>query len=109
MAGPILRIVTVLLAGGAASAAVAQTVPGARTAAVKDACTITAHANDIVRIEMVRLGNGFYSHRAFGERGRLVCDGEWSATYELNREAAEILRYKGNNRATIVDRVRGQS
>lgn len=71
-----------------------------------DECTITAHANDIARIVMVKLSNGFYSHKAYDEKNRFICDGEWSATYDLNRQAAEILRNKGNDRAVIVDGVR---
>ena len=69
-----------------------------------DECTITAYANDIVRIVTLRLANGLYSHKAYGENGKFICDGEWSATPALNRQAAEILRTKGNNRAVIVDR-----
>ena len=78
-----------------------------RGSAAKDECTITAFANEISRIVLLRLGNGFYSHRAYDAKGALVCDGEWSATYELNRQAAEILRHKGNARAAIEDRIAG--
>ena len=78
-----------------------------RAGVAKDECTITAFANEISRIVLLRLGNGFYSHKAYDEKGALVCDGEWSATYELNRQAAEILRHKGNDRATIADRIAG--
>ena len=66
-----------------------------------EACTITARANDLARIDLVRLGNGLYAHRGYDASGRLVCIGEWNQTVELNREAAEILRAKGNNRAAI--------
>lgn len=70
-----------------------------------DECTITAYANDIRRIVMVRTGKGFYSHKAYDQNGRFICDGEWSATYELNLQAAEILRNKGNDQAVIVNRI----
>ena len=88
-------------------AAMAAEAQSPRSGGELDECTITAHANDIARIVMVKLGNGFYSHKAYDAKDRFVCDGEWSATYELNRQAAEILRNKGNDRAVIVDRVRG--
>lgn len=79
-------------------------IAGSRQGGSLDECTITAYANDITRIVLLRLGNGSYSHKAYGEKGQLLCDGEWSATHALNRQAAEILRNKGNDRATIVDR-----
>lgn len=93
----------VVLAALLANSAAAQ---NRRSGGDLDECTITAHANQIVRIVLVRLGNGFYSHKAYGENGRFICDGEWSATYELNKQAAEILRNKGNDRATIEDRIK---
>ncbi|MGE0152986.1 MAG: hypothetical protein AB7R90_10230 [Reyranellaceae bacterium] len=96
-----LPMAATLLAALLATSAVAQT---RRSGGELDECTITAHANEIVRIVMVRLNNGLYSHKAYDEKGRFVCDGEWSATHELNRQAAEILRNKGNDRAVIVDR-----
>lgn len=89
----------------ACSSAIAQS-PSLRQGGAMDECTITAYANDITRIVMVRLGNGFYSHKAYGEKGQFICDGEWSATHALNRQAAEILRNKGNDRAVIVDQSR---
>lgn len=92
-----------LLVALAATSASAQ---NRRSGGELDECTITAHANDIASIVMIRLGNGFYSHKAYDQTGRFICDGEWSATYELNKQAAEILRNKGNDRAVIVDRVR---
>ena len=76
-----------------------------RAAVAKDECTITAFANEISRIVLLRLSNGFYSHKAYDEKGTFVCDGEWSATDALNRQAAEILRHKGNDRAVIEDRI----
>ena len=68
-----------------------------------EACTITSRANDVMRIDLLRLSNGLYGHRGYDAQGRLLCIGEWNQTAELNREAAEILRIKGNNRATIRD------
>lgn len=91
-----------LLAVGIAGPAAAQE---GKAAVAKDECTITAYANDIARIVLVRLANGFYSHKAYDGNGIFVCDGEWSATAELNRQAAEILRHKGNDRAVIEDRI----
>ncbi len=72
---------------------------------LEDTCSITGQANDIRRIELVRLPNGYFGHRAYAGNGKLVCLSEWSATPALNRQAAEILRDKGNDQATIVDRV----
>lgn len=88
----------VVLAAGAASA------QAGRTGGALDECTVTAHAGSIARIVMVRLANGFYSHKAYDADGTFVCDGEWSVNRELNRQAAEILRLKGNDRAAIEDR-----
>lgn len=104
-----LFIATGLLLAGLVTAATAQTRANVRPGGSKDECTITAYANDITRIVMLRLANGFYSHKAYGEKGEFICDGEWSATYELNLQAAEILRNKGNNRAVIVDSARSRS
>lgn len=97
--------IAAMIVAGVVSTAGAQNV-GSRQGGSMDECTITAYANDITRIVMLRLGNGFYSHKAYGEKGQFICDGEWSATYALNKQAAEILRNKGNDRAVIVDRSR---
>ena len=86
------------IAGALAQSSV--TVPASSPRAT-EACTITSRANDVARIDLVRLGNGLYAHRGYDAGGRLLCIGEWNQTVELNREAAEILRAKGNNRATI--------
>jgi hypothetical protein len=99
-----ISIAAMIVAGGVSTAA-AQSA-GSRAGGSMDECTITAYANDITRIVMLRLSNGFYSHKAYGEKGQFICDGEWSATYALNKQAAEILRNKGNDRAVIVDRSR---
>ena len=94
---------------GLALATVVATGTTARAADVppklEDTCSITGKANDVQRIELVRLANGFYGHRAYDQRGRLVCYSEWSLTAALNVQAAEILRAKGDNKANIVDRV----
>jgi hypothetical protein len=95
-------ILSTLIVLAAASAVAQQRRPGGEL----DECTITAYANDIERIVLVKLGNGFYSHKAYGRNGRFICNGEWSVTHELNRQAAEILRNKGNDRAVIVDPLR---
>ncbi len=100
-----VSICIALAAAGALATGIASAQTRATSAAM-DECTITAHANDIARIVMVRLANGFHSHKAYGANGELICDGEWSATWELNRQAAEILRAKGNDRAAIEDRSR---
>lgn len=97
--------IAAMIVAGVVSTAGAQNA-GSRQGGSMDECTITAYANDITRIVMLRLGNGFYSHKAYGEKGQFICDGEWSATYALNKQAAEILRNKGNDRAVIVDRSR---
>jgi hypothetical protein len=93
-----LGLATLLAAGSIAQAA---NVPPK----LEDTCSITGHANEIQRIELVRLANGFYGHRAYDARGRLVCYSEWSLTAALNVQAAEILRAKGDNKANVVDRV----
>lgn len=72
---------------------------------LEDTCSITGQANDVRRIELVRLANGYYGHRAYAANGKLICLSEWSATPALNRQAADILRDKGNDQATIVDHV----
>jgi len=85
--------------GGALPAQAANMQPK-----LEDTCSITNRANDVRRIELMRLGNGYYGHRAYDERGRLICNSEWSATPALNVQAAEILRAKGDNRAVIVNK-----
>lgn len=97
--------IAAVIAAAIASTAGAQST-GPRQGGSMDECTITVYANDITRIVTVRLSNGFYSHKAYGEKGQFICDGEWSATYPLNKQAAEILRNKGNDRAVIVDQSR---
>jgi hypothetical protein len=97
--------IAAMIVAGVVSTAGAQNA-GSRHGGSMDECTITAYANEITRIVMLRLGNGFYSHKAYGEKGQFICDGEWSATHALNKQAAEILRNKGNDRAVIVDRSR---
>jgi len=90
---------------GAAGMAAAQTSKAVAGPRLEDTCSITGRANDVRRIELVRLPNGFYGHRAYAGNGKLICYSEWSATPALNLQAAQILREKGNNQANIVDRV----
>jgi hypothetical protein len=90
---------------GAAGAAAAQSAKAVVGPKLEDTCSITGRANDVRRIELVRLPNGFYGHRAYAADGKLICYSEWSATPALNLQAAQILRDKGNNQASIVDRV----
>jgi hypothetical protein len=98
----ILLLASLMLAGGT-DVAVAQTAKAG--VKLEDTCSITGHANEIRRIELVRLPNGFYGHRAYGDDGKVICYSEWSTTPDLNRQAAQILRGKGNNQASIVDRI----
>jgi hypothetical protein len=72
---------------------------------LEDTCSVTGQANEVRRIDLVRLPNGYFGHRAYDAKGKLICYSEWSATPALNVQAAEILRAKGDNRAIIVNQV----
>ena len=97
---PLCAIALATVAGTAMAQSTKPTPPK-----LEDTCSITGQANDVRRIELVRLANGYFGHRAYGANGKLICLSEWSATPALNRQAAEILRDKGNDQATIVDHV----
>ncbi len=90
-------------------AAQTQPMPSKLGPKLENTCSITGKANDVRRIELLRLANGRYAHRAYGEDGKVICYSEWSATPTLNLQAAETLRAKGNNVATIVDHVFAKS
>jgi hypothetical protein len=95
----VLFAATVALASAALSSA-----QGAKpTVKLEDTCSITGQANAVHRIQLVRLANGYYGHRAYDRAGKIICYSEWSATSDLNRQAAETLRAKGNNQAAIVE------
>ncbi|MEO8559007.1 MAG: hypothetical protein ABI439_08085 [Rhodospirillales bacterium] len=86
----------VVLGGAAAQAATMQAKPA-------DTCSLTSQANEVRRIVLVKLPNSYYGHRGYDANGKMICNSEWSATMGLNLQAAETLRAKGDNKATIDD------
>jgi len=75
----------------------------AATPVTLDTCSTTGKASAVRRIQVVQLSNGYWGHRAFDRNGAPICNSEWSATPELNLQAIETLRAKGNNRAAVFD------